>query len=472
MKRRNFIKSTLISSALYGVGGFSLVNQMARANVGGFPTLNSRVLVDLMLAGGPNFRHLMPPPYESDPNSFGYRYWQANAKVHNLPTDNPAAWEQRWENDYYHLTDGTTSFGLLKEATWLKTMWDAGFLAIVNNVIGSNSRDHAYCQMIKDQGNVNAGRNDSDKPGWGGKLAYVTDGNVLALTSSPRNFCFGPNPYNLNQRSSVNVISAADTRAMRLYHPPAGKEKTYNGRIARSLRAYYAAKRQEIASNSIYKRFTDIEYKARQFGDAIDDRLSQFSIPANIEGLYTAGSSNVLNDRGLGKQIRNLYDSFAFSDIVNLRAASLAMGGWDTHKDQKSRIENNFSDLFGTNKAFDALSQNLPTVIRQNSVLLIGGEFGRQLKANGANGTDHGRGTSFLVIGDSVNGGIYGDMFPETELAKLDDRSPDITGLTEYDHIFAPICDWIAPNSGNIIFPNQASAQLENGVDLTQLFIS
>ncbi|WP_069469934.1 DUF1501 domain-containing protein [Candidatus Marithrix sp. Canyon 246] len=470
MKRRNFIKSTLVSSALYGVGGFSLFNQIAHASVGGFPTLGSRVLVDLMLHGGPNLRHLMPPPYESDPNSFGYRYWQENAQAHNL-SDDPTAWEQRWENDYYHLTDGTTAFGLLKEATWLKTMWDQGFLAIVNNVIGSNSRDHSYCQMIKDQGNVNAGRNDSGNPGWGGKLAYVTDGNVLALTSSPRNFCFGPNPNNLSQRSNANVISAADTRTMRLYHPSAGKEKTYAGRIARSLRAYYAAKREEIASDSIYKRFTDMESKSRKFGDAIDDRLSQFPIPSNIEGLYTAGSSNVLNNRGLGKQIRNLYDSLAVNDIVNLRAASLAMGGWDTHKDQKSTIEKNFSDLFGTNKAFDALSQNLPAIVRQNSVLLIGGEFGRQLKANGNNGTDHGRGTSFLVIGDSVNGGIYGNMYPEAELARLDDNSPDITGLTEYDHIFAPICDWIAPNSGSMIFPNQTAATLETGVDLTQLFI-
>ncbi|KHD07705.1 hypothetical protein PN36_15920 [Candidatus Thiomargarita nelsonii] len=473
MKRRDLIKTALVSGALYGAGGLPVFGQIARgASVNSFPTPNNRMLVDVMLDGGPDFRYLNPPPFDSDINSFGYRYWEVQAAAHDLPRDDPGAWEQRWNDDYFHLSDGTTDFGFLKQAEWLKNMWEAGKVAIINNVVGGTSRDHAHCQLIKDLGDITASANDINRAGWGGKLAYIAGGNVLALTRSPRAFCFGPDPQNPEQRSNANVIAAANTRQMRLYHPSEGQEASWSGRIARNLKAYYAAKRQEMDQNSIYKQFVDMEEKARLFGDAIDERLSGIPIPSAIEGLYTSNSGNDLNNHGFGKQIRNLYDSLACSDIVNLWAASLAMGGWDTHKDQKAYIESNLTDLFGTGKAFDTLFQEIPVEVADNLVILIGGEFGRQLKANGGYGTDHGRGSSIFVIGNQVNGGLYGDMFPASELDRLDDHSPDIEGLTDYDHPFGQICEWISPNSSDFVFPNQSNAKLEAGVDLSQLFDS
>jgi uncharacterized protein (DUF1501 family) len=466
MERRHFIKTVLVSGAIYG--GLPVLGRGATVNE--FPTPSNRMLVDVMLDGGPDFRYLNPPPFDPDINSFGYRYWEMQAAAHDLPADNPDRWEQRWNEKYFHVSDGTTDFGILKQAEWLKNMWDAGKVAIINNVVGGTSRDHAHCQLIKDLGDITASAGDLNRPGWGGKLASVAGGNVLALTHSPRAFCFGPNPQNPTQRSNANVIAAANTRQMRLYHPSPGEENSRAGRIARNLKAYYAAKRQEMDPNSIYKHFVDMEYKVRQFGDAIDERLSGLPIPPAIEGLYTS-SANELNNRGFGVQIRNLYDSLACSDIVNLWVASMAMGSWDTHKDQKAYIERNLTDLFGTNKAFDTLFQEIPDDMADNLVILLGGEFGRQLRANGGYGTDHGRGGSILVIGNGVNGGVYGDMFPVSELDRLEDPSPDIEGLTEYDHPFGQICEWVSPGSSDIVFPNQADADLEEGVDLSQLFV-
>ena len=71
-----------------------------------------------------------------------------------------------------------------------------------------------------------------------------------------------------------------------------------------------------------------------------------------------------------------------------------------------------------------------------------------------------------MVVGNAVQGGIYGDMFPESELALLSVPSSDIVGLTEIDHVFGRVCDWMVPGGGNIVFPNRGSALLEPGVNL------
>ena len=57
------------------------------------------------------------------------------------------------------------------------------------------------------------------------------------------------------------------------------------------------------------------------------------------------------------------------------------------------------------------------------------------------------------------------------ELDRLEKPSPDIIGLTEYDRVFGSICDWVSPGSSDLVFPNQAEAKLENGVDLSRLFV-
>ena len=59
MNRRDLLKAMLASGAALGLGG-GLVPKTARA-AEGFPVLSNRVLVNVMLFGGPNLRYLFPP---------------------------------------------------------------------------------------------------------------------------------------------------------------------------------------------------------------------------------------------------------------------------------------------------------------------------------------------------------------------------------------------------------------------------
>ena len=98
-------------------------------------------------------------------------------------------------------------------------------------------------------------------------------------------------------------------------------------------------------------------------------------------------------------------------------------------------------------------------------IILISGEFGRQLAANGNQGTDHGRGNNMIVVGPSIKGGLYGEMFPESEIEKYDQPGADIDGLTSIERLFGSIADWMQPGSSNIVFPAIEESDLEPGVD-------
>ncbi|HNL74000.1 MAG TPA: DUF1501 domain-containing protein, partial [Leptospiraceae bacterium] len=156
----------------------------------------------------------------------------------------------------------------------------------------------------------------------------------------------------------------------------------------------------------------------------------------------------VLKNTTFGKQIANLYDALQVP-ALNMRIASLAYGGWDSHKNQKTDIEPQFDDLFGTNKAFDVLfKQTGGSNVFANSVLMFYGEFGRQLKANGDGGTDHGTGNFVLLVGGKVNGGVYGTLFPDKDKDNFDRSNRDINTttagvFTSFDPIYDRIASWL-----------------------------
>lgn len=466
MNRRDFIKATLATGALYSANGLPvLVDSASAAN---FAPLNNRILVNVMLAGGPDLRHLLPPAFDSDTQSYGYRYWEAKAGAHAI-ANSVSAYQARWNDDYFHLNDGSIDFGILKTCGWLKRMWDAGNVAIICNAVGAQTRNHVHGQLVLDQGNLTSGPNDANRSGWGGRLAVEAGGNVLALTRSPRAFCYGPDPQDPEGRDSSNLISTVNTRQFSLFKPPLDERRgSTRPVITQGLTSYYAALKTAAQQDTVYERLLGMEQSFREFGEQVDERLSTLPLPSRIEAI--ANGEFGINNRYIGQQIRNLYDSLAASDILSLRVASLEYGSWDSHKNQRAFIEPKLEDLFGDDKAFDLLYQEIPASVQDNLVLVFAGEFGRQLQANGDNGSDHGTGNYALVVGNQVNGGIYGSMFPEGELQRLDEAGADIEGLTELDHILGQVADFVVPGSGDTVFPNRATAALEPNVTLSGLF--
>ncbi|TNE43318.1 MAG: DUF1501 domain-containing protein [Deltaproteobacteria bacterium] len=468
MRRRNFIHSIFWGSLLAGTG-FHFRNLQASP----FPGSDKRTLVNLLLEGGPDFRHLLVPEFKTDGQSYGNNYWTARATAHRINATNESM-EARWKQ-YLRVEKDGVVFGIHPKAEWLKDMFQAGNVAIINNALHSTTRDHAHSLLVLQSGDMNTGRNDRARSGWGGRLAQLAKGRVISMTPFTKLFCNGEHPTNPLDHDNSSVLSGSQLRQFALYYPEILKTNPdANGSeavLTRALRSYYEANRKAIPTNSPFYRFVQHEKVLRELSDQLTTRLKSVPVPSGMKTLFDNESSNLVN-RGFGLQLRNLYDAFACADILDFRVGSIAYEGWDSHKHQINSIEPKFEDIFGKGKGLDllfqALQKDMPKAY-ENLVLVISGEFGRQLMSNGDEGTDHGRGNSILLIGKNVKGGIYGDMFPANEIQRFRRPNEDIRGLTGIDRVFAEVCNWVESGSGDTIFSNHKSSPLEQGLDLGKI---
>ncbi|RBP53740.1 DUF1501 domain-containing protein [Arenicella xantha] len=517
MDRRQFLQSSLYTSLLFGAGSLP---RFVNDAIAGFEPLENRLLVNLLLEGGPDFRHLIVPEFDSNTNSFGYQYWSHRWRSHDL-SENPTSWQQRWNDDYYPITVGAgnwtggladpaninsgVTFGIWREAGWLIDMFRAGNVAVVCNAVGGTNRAHDLSTLQLNQGNVLSGLNNGDRSGWGGRLARSAGGNMISVTNTPSGFCFGPQGlapnYDHNAIDNRDLIAVQNSREIGLNEYDLTQNQFYRpqDKMARALKNYYQGARNEQVSEA-YEKFMDHESKVREFGRRIREQLADLPEPPHIEALHRAISIDgvpvnpnannearrvLRNGYGFGRQIRNLYDVCAANHILDVRAVSMSYGGWDSHGDQRQGanaqdvndpdlnrgIENGFKDIFGgrygntpvdgnaLHGGFSALWAEMNSLDLDKMVITVAGEFGRQIRDNGDGGTDHGKGNIMFVIGERVNGGVYGELFPEAEIDKYDDLSlntPDIDPRTSIDPLFASVCDWVAPNSGSVVFPRTA----------------
>jgi uncharacterized protein (DUF1501 family) len=86
--------------------------------------------------------------------------------------------------------------------------------------------------------------------------------------------------------------------------------------------------------------------------------------------------------------------------------------------------------------------------VEKDAVILVFSEFGRRIKDNGT-GCDHGSGGVAFVIGDSVNGGFYGE-FPS--LLEKDQLDGDLHFSNDFRSTYATILDkWLGLDPDPIV---------------------
>ncbi len=476
MKRRDFLKAALMSSGYSAFGG--LASGLVLRDAYGYPINgNGRVLANMMLLGGADLRHMfMPPPT----TAYGQAFWSARQSVFQIDAggewDPALPWDPQteWTNNYDSVTSNGVTFGFHKKAGWLKQQFDLGNVAIICSAGASTNRRHDHSQSIVNSGDLLVPENQGDVSGWGGNLAQAialanpADGaNVISMASFVSPFC-------KNQVASAvasdYLIAAPDTRNIAL-SSGGSTNSTY---IARSLQAYYARRGIELSSEEHYNKIAQHEQSIRGFGSAVEAALAGNNRPLELTELY---NTSVLASKYLGRQCASLYDSFIASDPMKFRVASMELGGWDSHKNQKNGIERYIQDLFGSDKSFERVSlalDGLDSSLNDNLVYTITTDFGRQLTSNGTAGTDHGRANYIFVIGKPVRGGVYGTMYPNEEISRMEisgeGTGADINGLTSFERVLGEVCEWMQPGAGETVFPGYTQVQQETNVNIESLF--
>lgn len=160
--------------------------------------------------------------------------------------------------------------------------------------------------------------------------------------------------------------------------------------------------------------------------------------PAISEGLRERGFADRVMASGTAQQMRQGQqeqqgqprDRTAFPALAGIagkmlaaedgpRIAALEIGGWDTHAGQVGRLRTALQQL---DQGLAALRSNLAEAWRSTVVLVVT-EFGRTVRMNGTNGTDHGTGTVAFALGGAVAGGKVRANWPGlAEANLLEDR--------------------------------------------------
>jgi uncharacterized protein (DUF1501 family) len=164
--------------------------------------------------------------------------------------------------------------------------------------------------------------------------------------------------------------------------------------------------------------------------------------PAIEEGLRARGFATVALDGVAPAEGTEKYGFRALAETAGHllaapdgpRIAALEVGGWDTHAAQAQRLEGPLRQL---DAGMVALRAALGDCWRQTAVLVMT-EFGRTVRINGTNGTDHGTATVAFVAGGAVAGGRVagtwpglseGQMFENRDLAPTTDLRAVTKGL-------------------------------------------
>ena len=147
-----------------------------------------------------------------------------------------------------------------------------------------------------------------------------------------------------------------------------------------------------------------------------------------------------------GKTLQQVAQMLA-SD-VGTRVFYVQLGGFDTHANEKPAHANLMSQLADSLAAFQA---DLEGHGRADQVLtMCFSEFGRRVKENGSQGTDHGAAGPMFVLGKNVKGGLYGD---NPDLTNLEDG--DLRHSLDFRSVYATVIeDWLGAPSKDVLGGN------------------
>ena len=371
MKRRSFIKNTSLAT------GMALVPNFLKAFDDLVPNLNThRNLVIIHLKGGNDGLNTIIPVNNDI-------YYNARPKI---------ALKQK---DTIRLND---DLGFNKNLMPLKKLYDQGYLSIINNVGYPNpSRSHFVSSDIWQTASDHSNILDS---GWIGR--YLDK--------------YGKKPYN-----AIQIDDDLD-KALR------GERR--NGIATRNAKQLYRSL-QESDFNTILSYHDPSHHHEHNLGylyqTMIDAKSSakylyETALDSNLSDSYPKASTLSNQLKVVGQFIKSGLDT-------NIYYTSL--GGFDTHANQVGRQDKLLKNYA---EAVEAFVKDLRKNNKfRNTLILTFSEFGRRVKQNYSNGTDHGAANNVFVIGENLNkSGLYNSLASLNDLDNNGDLKYEIDFRTVY----------------------------------------
>jgi uncharacterized protein (DUF1501 family) len=347
-------------------------------------------------------------------------------------------------------SSGGTALALHPTMTALKTLFDAGKVAVVNGVGYPNQNlSHFRSEDIWFGAlDPEAAPAESFTTGWFGRYldaAGFGPSNIVAVDVNET-----LNPIFIHQ--NANVLAVRRIADFEIPDDPLYPD--YAAKKA-ALQAAYAVEADPLETDGVQL----------SIGTSGDAMLGKIDVYANID---TGWSSNL---NGLGgslgtslKQVSSIlrYDALGLGPATGARFFHVRLGGFDTHTQQQANLTTGTQPirLQRVSDSLKAFYDDMVDLgIANKVVLMTFSEFGRRVAENGNGttaGTDHGAASPLFVVGEAVNGGLYG-TFPN--LNDLDGGNTKWT--VDFRQVYATLIDkWLLSPGAHVPILNDSFGTL------------
>jgi len=310
--------------------------------------------------------------------------------------------------------------GLHPSLKGLASLWDAGHLAIVENVgYDHPSLSHFQAMDIWQTADPTIGKH-------GGWLSTLVGGSVDA----------NGHPF-----EAVSVGAGLAPALCCPAIPPPAVNSIADYKLQPDPRFPTGQPTREAALNRLYSSYTAPAPYAALL-DATSDTAERSS--KDLQAAAAAHDTTVSYPRGgFGDGLKLL--SAIINQNLGLKVGYVVLGGFDTHSTQTRH----HADLLQTlADGITAFQTDLSSHGKGDDVLIMTwSEFGRRAAENASAGTDHGTAAPLFVVGQGVKKGIYGDP---PSLTNLDNGN--LRFGTDFRSIYATVLEgWLQADSSTIL---------------------
>ena len=386
MNRRHFIKNSTFASSLFFVPSFVKAFEQVASSALGY-----KRLVIIQLSGGNDGLNTVIP-FRND------LYYKAR----------PTLGIQK--NDVIQLTD---EIGLNPSLLPLKRLYDAGNLAIVNNVGYPNPNRSHFRSMDIWQTATDA--NTYSQSGWIGRYLDA----------------FGKKPY--------NAIEIDESLSLAM------KGEIFNAIATQDAKALYNLSKDPFFKN-ITSHQSDVHLSDHNLGYLYKAMIEAESSAKYIyETSKTVSTTKAYPNDKFANQLKTMAQFI--NSGLDTKVFYGSLGGFDTHVNQlatQKRLLKTYAE------GIEAFVQDLKdNNTFKDTLILTFSEFGRRVNQNASVGTDHGTANNVFIIGNQLKKqGLYNNL---SNLTDLDDNG-DIKFEIDFRTIYATVLNkWLEVNDEKVL---------------------
>lgn len=385
MKRREFIKQTSLASSVVFVPNF--VNAFDGILQ---PSLGHKKLVIIQLDGGNDGLNTIVP-FRDD------IYYKSRPTLAIKGND---------------LIKATDELGFHSSLKPLKQLYDKGYVSIINNVGYPNpNRSHFRSMDIWQT----ASNTKSLTSGWIGRYLDV----------------YGNKPY--------DAIQVDESLSLAM------KGETLSAIATNDAKRLFRTS-QEPYFKQIIKHNNDSHLSEHNLGYLYKTLIAAESSAKHIyETSRTFSSKQTYPNSNFAKQLKTTAEFI--NSGLETKVYYTSLSGFDTHANQintQSRLLSQYAE------ALESFVNDLKRKgTFKDTLILTFSEFGRRVKQNAANGTDHGTANNVFIIGENLKAqGFYNEL---ASLNDLDDNG-DLKFEVDFRTIYATILNkWLNVDDEKIL---------------------